>query len=155
MSKQQIKKSQHIDTNTKKEDNTQSPATQIANIQNNFNFAQNIDLDKLAFLSSKNKELADKVMALYEKNLEHIEKCDDRILSLEEKEQRLRETEIPYQRKFVFRSLYAAWSISIISLGLAGFALYEHSTSVAIVAISIPIGVLAVNMLGIKNKNQK
>lgn len=128
---------------------------QIANIQNNFNFAQNLDIDKLAYLSKTDKKLADRVMTLYEKNFEHVRKCDVKVITLEEQEQKLRAEETPYQRKFVFRALTASWSISVLGLVVASIAMYFHYPVVAGIAISIPVGVVAVNMLGIKNNNQK
>lgn len=128
---------------------------QIANIQNNFNFAQNIDLGKLAQLDQSNPELAQRITAIYEDQFRHVVACDTAILDLEKKEQSLRETEIPYQRKFAFRSQSFAVLISLAGLGTAIVSMHYGYPWLGGTAITIPIGVVAVNLLGIKNKNQK
>lgn len=128
---------------------------QIANIQNNFNFAQNIDLSKLAQLDQANSELAQRMTAIYEDQFKHAAMCDTAIIELEKKEQSLRETEIPYQRKFAFRSQLFAVLISLAGLGTAIVSMYYGFPWLGGTAITIPIGVVAVNLLGIKNKNQK
>lgn len=127
----------------------------VANIQNNFNFAQTIDLDKLAYLSSTDKALAERVMCLYETQLAHVKEMDKGLLGLEEEEQKLRKVDVPYQRRFAFRALGSAWSVSVLGLCTCAYALYLGSPWVASVAISIPAGVVAVNMLGIRNRHQK
>jgi len=69
--------------------------TNIANIQQNFNFAQNIDLDKLAELSKNDKSLAERIMALYENQFEHGKEIDKFLIESEQKEQDLRLNEPP------------------------------------------------------------
>ncbi|AOO64729.1 hypothetical protein [Sulfurospirillum halorespirans] len=128
---------------------------QIANIQNNFNFAQNIDLGKLSQLEQINPDLAHRMTTIYEEQFKHAVFCDTSIIELEKKEQQLRETEIPHQRKFAFRAQFFAVFISLAGLGTAILSMYYGYPWLGGTAITIPIGVVAVNLLGIRNKNQK
>lgn len=137
-------------------DNISEPSSQnIANIQQNFHFVQNIDISKLNELSLTDKDLADRIMKLYESQLEHSKKIDDFIMQAEEKEQNLRINDIPHQRKYAFRGQYLSVFIAILGLGLSTFSIYHSYPWVAGLSISIPVGIVAVNLLGIKNKNQK
>lgn len=124
------------------------------NQQNNYHLTQNIDLDKLTMLSEKAPSLAEKVMSLYEKQQEHNINIDNRILTIEETEQKARITERPYQRKFAFRSLYFAMGLSIVSLAAAGYFASLEYPWLAGTAIYIPIGVAVANMLGYKAAGQ-
>ncbi|AHJ12426.1 hypothetical protein [Sulfurospirillum multivorans] len=129
---------------------------QIANIQNNnFNFVQNIDLGKLSHLELTNPELAHRITKIYEDQFEHVKFVDTAIIELEKKEQSLREAELPHQRKFAFRSQFFAVLISLAGLCTAILSMYYGYPWLGGTAITIPIGVVAVNLLGIKNKNQK
>lgn len=157
-----LSKSKHrTNISTKGAHNSQSASPQenikqqIANIQNNFNFAQNIDLGKLAQLEQINPELAKRMTGIYEDQFKHVVMCDTSILELEKKEQTLRETEIPHQRKFAFRAQFFAVFISLAGLATAIVSMHYGYPWLGGTAITIPIGVVAVNLLGIKNKNQK
>lgn len=132
-----------------------SPSTSNTfNQQNNFHLVQNIDLDKLSTLYDKSPDIANRVMDLYEKQQKHNVSIDNTILTLEKKEQKIRHDEIPYQRKFAFRSLNFAMGLSVCSLFAAGVFAYLKYPYLAGTAITIPIGVGVVNILGIKNTKQ-
>ncbi|AEI14059.1 hypothetical protein Flexsi_0371 [Flexistipes sinusarabici DSM 4947] len=139
------------------EDNSEAKEskTNIANIQQNFNFAQNIDLGKLAELSKNDKSLAERIMALYENQFEHGKEIDKFLMESEQKEQNLRLNETPWQRKYVFRGQLFSVLVALLGLGLSSLAILNDYPWVAGIAITIPVGVVAVNFLGIKNKNQK
>lgn len=126
--------------------------TAIFNQQNNFHLTQNIDIDKLTQLQGKNPELAKSIISLYEKQLQHNINIDNRILTIEEKEQDLRIQELPFQRKFAFRTLNFAVSLSIFSLITAGFFAYFSYSKLAATVIVIPI---TITVAGILNRNKK
>jgi uncharacterized membrane protein len=130
--------------------NTNPSISATFNQQNNFHLVQNIDLDKLAILHDKSPDIANRVISLYEKQQEHNISSDKRILTLEEKEQVVRHSEIPNRRKFAFASLYFAAGLSILSLGFAGYFAYLGYPVLAGIAISIVAGTVAVNILGLK-----
>ncbi len=133
---------------------TQNPSS--VNIQNNLHFVQNIDLSSLNILSENNKDLADRAMSLYEKQFEHAKSMDEKIVQLEEREQEARDEDRPWQRFFAFLSISASVGISVYSL-IKAYEFYTSGASDTIVGlcISIPVGIVAVNLLGIKNKGQK
>ena len=131
-----------------------SNQTAIFNQQNNFHLTQNIDIDKLNQLSNKNPELAKSIIGLYEKQLEHNINIDNKILTIEEKEQALRAQELPFQRKYAFRALNFAVILSIVSLASAGFFAYFGHVKLAATAIVIPITITVANILN-RNNNQK
>ena len=80
--------------------NTSSPRVgNVFNQQNNYHLAQNIDIEKLATLSKINPDIANRVMCLYEDQQKHNINIDKSILDLEQKEQKSRLAEKPYQRK--------------------------------------------------------
>lgn len=125
-----------------------NPNTQIFNQQNNFHLSQQIDLNKLANLSTKDGELANRVMSLYEKQQEHNINIDSRIINLEEKEQEIRKREIPYQRIFAFLTLIFAILLSIVSLGCAVYLAMNNHEYLAGTAITIPFTVAVSNLIG-------
>ena len=128
---------------------------QVFNQQNNFHLSLNIDIDKLSVLSEKSPDIANRVVAIYEKQLEHNINSDNKIIKLEENEQNLRITEKPYQRKFAFTSLYFAMTLSILSLVFAVVFAYLKYPYLAVVSITIPISVAVANMLGFKASRHK
>lgn len=133
-----------------------SPVTQqIANIQNNFHFTQNIDLAKVTQLAEVSPDLADRYMTLCEKRQIQTENIDTFIMTTETKEQNSRISEKPYQRKFAFRSLNYALIISLSSLAFAAYCAHLGHTKLAIVGITIPISIAVANMLGSKSATQK
>lgn len=137
------------------ETKTSKPTNAIFNQQNNFHLTQNIDIEKLTTLSESDPDLADRVMTIYENQQTHNISIDQNIIAIEKKEQNLRIQEIPFQRKFAFRALTFAWTLSIFSLIVSIlFAILDH-TALAITAITIPIGVAVANMLGFKSASQK
>jgi len=121
--------------------------TAIFNQQNNFNLSQNIDIGKLTQLSVKNPELAQRVMDLYERQQQHNMNIDNKILTIEEKEQEARISNIPFQRKFIFRTLNFAVALSLISLCSAGIFAYLGHIKLAIISIVIPIIITVANIL--------
>lgn len=124
------------------------------NQQNTYHLASNIDLDKLTTLAQQAPNLADRVMDLYENQQTHNISIDKRILTIEETEQQVRSEELPYQRKFAFRALNFAMTLSLVSLGAAVYLAYLGHTLLAGTAITIPIGVAVANMLGFKASGQ-
>lgn len=125
-------------------------------IQNNLHFVQNIDIKALTNLSKCNSELASRAMELYENQFEHAKAMDTKIVTLEENEQKARKEDRPWQRFFAFLSISASVGISVYSL-IKAYEFYTSGASDTIVGlcISIPVGIVAVNLLGIKNKGQK
>lgn len=125
------------------------------NIQTNIiNIAQYVDIDKLEHLNAENPRLADRYMSMLEDQLKQASKTEDSIMELEKQEQKLRATELPCQRSLFSKSLYFSTFMGFASLGVATFALHLGYPWVAGLSISIPVGILAVNLLGIKNKDQ-
>ncbi|MDD3775072.1 MAG: hypothetical protein PHV08_03825 [Sulfurovaceae bacterium] len=144
-----------VEQESERGSNSGSSVNNTFNQQNNFHLVQNIDLDKLNLLFSRSPEIANRVMDLYEKQLQHNINSDNRILTLEEKEQDMRHKEVPYRRKFAFRSLNFATVLSIASLLAAGYFAYLKYPYLAVTAISIVIGVAVANILGFKAAKQE
>jgi hypothetical protein len=132
-----------------------SKIQQTANIQNNFHFTNDIDLNKVTELTKVSLELATKYMELCERRQTQAENIDSFIMSTETKEQDLRITEKPYQREYAFRSLNYALLISLSSLIFAGYCAYLGHTNLAIVGITIPITIAVANILGFKSVSQE
>ena len=136
--------------------NTSSPRVgTVFNQQNNYHLAQNIDIEKLATLSQINPDIANRVMCLYEDQQKHNINIDKSILDLEQKEQKSRLAEKPYQRKFAFRALNFAIVLSILSLGASAYFAFLGHTGLAVTAITIPMGVVVANLLGFKGLGQQ
>lgn len=136
--------------------NSSNPNTAIFNQQNNFHLSQNIDISKISHLFDKSPELSDRVMSFYENQQRHNISIDNKILVIEEKEQNTRIQEIPFQRKFAFRTLTFAMLLSIISLGAAAYFANLGHIKLAGIAIIIPITITVANMLNRNNtKNIK
>lgn len=76
-------------------------------------------------------------------------------MTMEIKEQDLRITEQPYQRKYAFRSLNYALLISLSALFFAGYYAYLGHIYLAIVGISIPIAITVANILGFKSLSEE
>lgn len=121
---------------------------------NIINIAQYVDVEKIESLSKTDTKLANRYLDIIEEQLKQASKTDDKILQIEQKEQELKQTELPHQRKYAFRSLYFSFAIGAIGMGLSAYALYLNQPWVASAAITIPVGILAVNLLGIRNKDQ-
>lgn len=141
------------------EDISSSPSTpqmpqHISNVQNNFHFAQKIDLDKMAQLNDSAPDLASRVMTLYENQFDHAKTVDNNIITLEKNEQTSRINERPFQRKFAFRSLNYAFSLSIAALGFAAYFATIEAYTLAGLSITVPISVAVANMLGYKSASQ-
>jgi hypothetical protein len=124
-------------------------------IQHNHYYPTPVDPKALLELVEKSPELADRYLKLHEEALKNIKEFDDRVLSLEEKEQILREEDIPYRRRYTFRAQTISAAIVFVSLGVSVFFGLMGMEKAAIATILIPIGVVAVNFLGIRNKGQK
>ena len=136
--------------------NTSSPRVgTVFNQQNNYHLAQNIDIEKLPTLSKINPDIANRVMCLYEDQQKHNINIDKSILDLEQKEQKSRLAEKPYQRKFAFRALNFAIVLSILSLGASAYFAFLGHTGLAVTAITIPMGVVVANLLGFRGLGQQ
>lgn len=133
-----------------------STSRQNVNIQNNLHFVQNIDIANLNVLSQTNPNLADRAMSLYENQFNHAKSMDEKIIKLEANEQDSRDKDRPWQRFFAFLSISTSVGVSIFSL-MKAYEFYINGASDTVVGlcISIPVGIVAVNLLGIKNKGQK
>ena len=140
------------------EDSSNASSPRVGNVfnqQNNYHLAQNIDIEKLATLSQINPDIANRVMCLYEDQQKHNINIDKSILDLEQKEQKSRLAEKPYQRKFAFRALNFAIVLSILSLGASAYFAFLRHTGLAVTAITIPMGVVVANLLGFKGLGQQ
>lgn len=153
-----MKESQNLQQTTDSEEVEENSSNSLSNtyIQNNLHFVQNIDINALNELSKSDSKLASRAMALYENQFEHAKNMDEKIVNLEEQEQNDRRRDRPWQRFFVFLSIFSSVGISVYSL-MKAYVFYLNGASDTIVGlcISIPIGIVAVNLLGIKNKGQK
>ncbi|MCB4747234.1 MAG: hypothetical protein LGB54_01365 [Sulfurovum sp.] len=129
----------------------ESKITATFHQQNNYHLSQTIDLDQLSILSRNSPEIASRVMDLYEKQQQHNIECDEKIIALEEKEQKARLTEVPYQRKFAFRALRFAKLLALGGLISAAYFAFLRYPILGGVAITIPIGIGVANILGFKS----
>jgi hypothetical protein len=134
------------------EDTPQSSPTVFNQQNNNFHLNQHINPTELIELSNHNPSLANRYMNFYEKQQSHNINVDKEILAIEQEEQRARLDEMPYQRKYIFFSLYFSIGISLISLAVAAYFASLNFQLLAGTAISVPIGVLALNLINKKTK---
>lgn len=155
LQKQQPKNSTECEVLENDSNDSSTSVGAVFNQQNNYHLAQNIDIEKLATLSEINPNIADRVMYLYEEQQKHNISIDKSILELEQKEQKSRLAEKPYQRKFAFRALNFAIVLSILSLAASAYFAYLEHTGLAITAITIPMGVVVANLLGFKGLGQQ
>ena len=124
-------------------------------IQNNNYFTQQIDLIALGKLTAKDPALAKMYMAIQTEQFEHSKSVDNRILTIEEREQEGRLSEIPNKKIYAFRAQMGSISIVLssfitsICFGVLGME------NAAIASIVTGAGIVAVNFLGIKNKGQR
>jgi hypothetical protein len=121
---------------------------------NQFNIAPGIDPAQIALLSKTDKELADQLIEIEKKRIDHLISVEDRILKLEENEQTLRKEEMPHIRKFMYRGQTGAIVITVAALGSAIVLAYLGATTAATTAILVAGGSVAINLLGRKNKDQ-
>jgi len=136
------------------EDEKQSSSVVFNQQNNNFHLNQHIDPTELKELSKHDSLLANRYMDFYEKQQSHNINIDKEILIIEKEEQKARLSEMPHQRKYVFMSLYFSIGISIISLGTAAYFASLGFPWLAGTAISVPIGVLALNLINKKTKTK-
>jgi len=136
------------------EDDGQSSPIVFNQQNNNFHLSQYIDPAELRELSKDNPSLANRYMDFYEKQQSHNINIDKDILIIEKKEQKARLDEMPYQRKYIFLSLYFSIGISIVALGVASYFASLGFPWLAGTAISVPIGVLALNLINKKSKTK-
>ena len=134
---------------TPKEGNFQEKQHTTA-IQNNFNFKTNMDVNGINNLAETSPELANRAMTIYENQLLYSKETDNRILSLEERNKALEESETPYIRQFSFRGQLFAFLISISGIGASIFFGMNSMEWAAVTAITVPLGTLAVQFLGRK-----
>ena len=139
-----------VETSDRQKDENQTTIFQA----NQFNIAPGIDPAQIALLSETNKELADQLIEIEKKRIDHLISVEDRILTLEENEQLQRKEETPHIRKFMYRGQTGAIIITVAALGsaiaLAALGAYTAATT----AIVVAGGSVAVNLLGRKNKDQ-
>lgn len=140
----------HIETSNEKGNENQTTIFQA----NQFNIAPGIDPAQIALLSETNKELADQLIEIEKKRINHLISVEDRILKLEENEQLQRKKEMPYIRKFMYRGQTGAIVITVTALASAISLAALGSTTAATAAIVVAGGSVAVNLLGRKNKDQ-
>jgi len=143
MSKKKEKENSQISTNNEKSD-FQKPLTAI---QNNFNISTNIDIDSLTKLANVDLSLAQRAMTIYEKQLEYAKDIDDKILTLEKTNQDKEIEELPFIRKYTFRGQFFAVLIAFGGLGISIYFASLEAFSLAGVAISVPLGTLAIQFL--------
>lgn len=136
------------------EDDNQSSAIVFNQQNNNFHLSQHIDATELKELSSHNPSLANRYMDFYEKQQSHNINVDKEILLVEKIEQKARLDEMPHQRKYIYLSLYFSIGISMLSLGVASYFANLGFTWLAGTAISVPIGILALNLINKKSKTK-
>ncbi len=131
------------------EEETQaSPIT--FNQQNNFHLSQQIDPIALKELSAQDYDLAKEYMAFYKSQQDHNKEMDKEVLTIEKTEQKARIDEIPHQRRFAFLSLFFSIGISLIALAASAFFANLGYPWLAGTAITVPIGILAVNLINKK-----
>ena len=147
---QPMAKNSHIKTSDTEKNENQTTIFQA----NQFNIVPGIDPAQIALLSESDKELADQLIEIEKKRIDHLISVEDRILKLEENEQALRKEEMPYIRKFMYRGQLGAIIITITALGSAIALAYLGATTAATTAILVAGGSVAVNLLGRKNKDQ-
>ena len=139
-----------VDTSDRQKDENQTTIFQA----NQFNIAPGIDPAQIALLSETNKELANQLIEIEKKRIDHLISVEDRILTLEENEQLQRKEETPNIRKFMYRGQTGAIVITVAALlsaiALAALGAYTAATT----AIVVAGGSVAVNLLGRKNKDQ-
>ncbi len=124
-------------------------------LQQNNIYINHINLKELDSLAEKNPELAKKYLEIVEKVIQSSEKAEKEIINLEKQEQRQRHENIPYQRKYAYRGQILSFATIVVSFVAAGYFAYIGMEKATIAAIAIPIGIVAVNFIGIKNKDQK
>jgi len=124
-------------------------------IQNNNYFTHQVDLVALDKLAIKNPELADKYLEILKEQAEHSRVMDCEIIDMEKKEQEQRHDDIPHQRKYAFNGQRGSIIIAVSGLATAILFGFMKMEDAAMVAITVPVGVLAINLLGIRNKGQK
>ena len=143
-------KNAEVETSDMPNDKSQTTIFQA----NQFNIAPGIDPAQIALLSETDKELADQLIEIEKKRIDHLISVEDRILTLEENEQLQRKEEMPHIRKFMYRGQIGAIAITVSALlsaiALAALGAYSAATT----AILVAGGSVAVNLLGRKNKDQ-
>ena len=135
----------------------ETPQQQQSNnlaIQNNNYFTHQVDLPALGKLAAKNQNLADKYLDILKEQAEHSRAMDIEIIAIEKKEQEQRHEDIPHQRTYAFRGQAGSIVIAVSGLVVAVVFGAMGMEKAAMVAITVPVGVLAVNLLGIFNKGQ-
>ena len=73
-----------VHDNNVSDESRESPQN-IANIQQNFHFVQNIDVSKITELSQVDSSLANRIVSLYESQLEHGKSIDEFLVEIEQK----------------------------------------------------------------------
>jgi len=145
-----VEKDNSVETSDNGENGRQTTIFQA----NQFNISPGIDPTQIALLAETDKGLADRLIEMEEKRIEHLISVEDRILKLEENEQALRKEEMPYIRNFMYRGQTGAIVITVAALGSAIWLASLGATTAATTAILVAGGSVAVNLLARKNKDQ-
>jgi hypothetical protein len=135
----------------KKSQNSTANLPQTA-IQNNFNINIPIDVNAINELAKSDKELAHRVLNIYEVQVQHAIESDHRILSIEEQNIANETNEIPYIRKYLFRGQILAYVTSIGGMLLSAFFGYIGMENAAISSLVIVVGTLAISFLKKNNR---
>ena len=94
-------------------------------------------------------------MDIVRDQFEHGKEMDNRVVTMEEKEQDGRLADQPNKKTYAFRAQIGSFSIVVgafLTAIIFGFLGMEKA---AITAIVTGAGVIAVNFLGVRNKGQK
>lgn len=117
-------------------------------IQNNYHFTQTIDIKALTNLADKAPEFANRVLSIYENQLEHAKNVDNQLLPMEKAEQDLRISEMPYARKFAFRGQLFAMLTTVSGIGGAIIFGFLNMPTVAGICLTVSLGTVAIQFLG-------
>jgi len=133
---------------TNKSEKKSKPST---NIQQHLNI--NLIPDVFASIKELNKtnpKLAQKALEILEYDLKKTHEEKEKIIELEKNEQILREKEIPFIRKYIFRGQFFAFVIGISGLGASIYFGNIGMEKAAITSITVTLGVLAINFINFK-----
>ncbi len=130
-----------------KTSNTDKPAKVERNL--NINITPHV-FDSLARLEKVDPELAKKAFELLHYDIEQSHKEKQTLLALEQEEQQIRKEELPFLRKHAKRGQMFAFITSLAGLGTAIYFGSIGMQKAAIISITVPLGILAVQFLGKK-----
>jgi hypothetical protein len=106
-------------------------------------------------LSTLPETIAKEYLAFQNKQFEHAKSIDNRILTLEEKEQEARHKETPHIRKYILRGQWFAFIIMFAGIGTTCFLGYHGKGAAAVFSAIVSIIVAATQFIALKNTNTK